>query len=59
MGARSTAARTLGELASRYVDVGALDWTATGQAGVDWKILFRDDARADDGARALRARRIA
>jgi anti-sigma factor ChrR (cupin superfamily) len=36
---------TLGPLSSRYVDVGALEWTSTGQPGVDWKILFKDEAR--------------
>src|SRR5689334_3024261 len=36
---------TLPDLASRYVDVSALPWTSTGQAGVDWKILFKDEER--------------
>src|SRR5437762_12209785 len=35
----------LSALASRYVSVDALDWTATGKAGVDWKILFQDQDR--------------
>lgn len=35
----------LAALASRYVDVGEVAWTPTGQPGVDWKVLFRDEAR--------------
>lgn len=35
----------LGSLASRYVDVGALDWQPAGHPGCDWKILFQDKER--------------
>ena len=37
--------RDLDALASRYVDVGALEWTPAGCPGMDWKILFQDKER--------------
>jgi len=35
----------LSALASRYVDVAALDWRPAGHPGCDWKILFQDKER--------------
>lgn len=35
----------LGPLDSRYVDPATLPWQPTGFPGIDWKILYRDEAR--------------
>jgi len=35
---------TSAELASRYVDVGAIAWEKTRFPGVEWKILMQDEA---------------
>lgn len=33
----------LDPLASRYVDVGSIDWEPTPYPGVEWKVLMKDD----------------
>ncbi|NQW09078.1 MAG: cupin domain-containing protein [Alphaproteobacteria bacterium] len=33
----------LATLASRYVDVSAIDWQPTPYAGIEWKVLLRDE----------------
>ena len=33
----------LDPLASRYVDVGAIDWEPTPYPGVEWKVLMKDE----------------
>ncbi|MCR9174541.1 MAG: cupin domain-containing protein [Alphaproteobacteria bacterium] len=33
----------LGPLASRYVDVGEIPWEPTPYAGIEWKILLKDE----------------
>ena len=38
-------AEALAALASRYVDVAALEWTPTRFPGISSKVLMRDDAR--------------